>query len=161
MGFESIAAPTALRDAASPPSGLRALSNFLIARNLAIARTYTLSDRLNLALARTPGDKLGPYEIVAPIRRDGMGAHDARREPGKSDNFGFTDPNNGNSTKLTVFFFAELRRGRSDRDSSLWSTPPRSLSRTSPSNPPTHRLPRERAAGSSNRRSGRHGCRST
>ena len=56
---------------------------------------------------------------------------------------------------------AEIRRGRSDPGSSPWSTPPRSLSRTSPSSPRTHRLPRGLGAGSANRRSGRHGCRST
>src|SRR6185503_7182193 len=37
---------------------------------------------------------------------------------------------NGVSTELTALFSAELRRGRSDRDSSPWSTQPRSLSRT-------------------------------
>ena len=56
---------------------------------------------------------------------------------------------------------AEIRRGRSDRDSSPWSTPPRSLSQTSPSRPHTHRLPPGPAAGNANRRSGRHACRST
>ena len=67
----------------------------------------------------------------------------------------------GISTKLTTVFSAELRQGRSDRDSSPCSTRPRSLSRTSPLSPRTHRLPRGRAARSSNRRSGRHGWRST
>jgi Phosphoesterase family len=54
-----------------------------------------------------------------------------------------------------------LRRDRSGPGSSPWSTPPRSLSRTSPSNPRTHRLPRGRAVASANRRSGRRACRST
>ena len=56
---------------------------------------------------------------------------------------------------------AAIRRGRSDRDSSPCPTPPRSLSQTSPSSPRMHRLPQALAAGSANRRSGRHGCRST
>jgi len=51
--------------------------------------------------------------------------------------------------------------GRSDRGPSPWSTPPRSPPRTSPSSPHTHRLLRGRASASANRRSGRHGCRST
>jgi hypothetical protein len=53
------------------------------------------------------------------------------------------------------------RRGRSGRDSSLWSKPPRNPSRTSPSSPLRHRLPRSRAAVSANRRSGRCASRST
>lgn len=36
-----------------------------------------------LALARTPDDKLGPYEIIAPVRRGGTGAI-RPREPGKA-----------------------------------------------------------------------------
>ncbi len=56
---------------------------------------------------------------------------------------------------------AAIRRDQSDRHSSPWSTPPRSLSRTSASSPHTHRLPRGPGAGSANRRSGRPGCRST
>ena len=56
---------------------------------------------------------------------------------------------------------AEINRGRSGRGPSPWSMPPRSPSRTSPSSPRTHRLPQGRAAASANRRSGRHGCRST
>ena len=55
----------------------------------------------------------------------------------------------------------EIRRDRSGRRSSPWSTPRRSLSRTSPSSPRMHRLPRTRGAASANRRSGRRGCRST
>ena len=56
---------------------------------------------------------------------------------------------------------AELRRGRSDQGSSPSSTPPRSLSQTSPSSPRTHRLPRVLGAQSAHRRSDRHACRST
>ena len=58
-------------------------------------------------------------------------------------------------------FQHRIRRRRSGRRSSPWSTPPRSPSRTSPSRPRTHRLPRKRGAGSASRRSGRRGCRST
>jgi hypothetical protein len=58
-------------------------------------------------------------------------------------------------------FRPKIGRHRSDRGPSLWPTPPRSLSRTSPSRPRMHRLPRGRAAASANRRSGRHGYRST
>jgi hypothetical protein len=54
-----------------------------------------------------------------------------------------------------------LRRDRSGPGSSPWSTPQRSLSRTSPLSPRTHRLPRGRAVVSANRRSDRRGCRST
>jgi hypothetical protein len=62
----------------------------------------------------------------------------------------------------TRFDSAEIRlQPRSDRGPSPWSMPPRSLSRTSPWSPCTHRLPRGHAAASANRRSGRHGCRST
>ena len=63
--------------------------------------------------------------------------------------------------RLTSLLPPRLRRGRSDQGSSPWSTPPRSLSQTSPSSPRTHRLPRGRATASSSRRPGRHGCRST
>jgi hypothetical protein len=62
---------------------------------------------------------------------------------------------------LTAPFPAGLRQGRSDRRSSLCSTPLRSLSQTPPSSRYRHGLPRERGAASSNRRSDRHGCRST
>ncbi len=55
---------------------------------------------------------------------------------------------------------AVVRRGRSDRRSSPCSTPPRSLSRTSPSSRHMHRLQRPPGAGSWNRRRGRCGCRS-
>src|ERR1700685_518847 len=55
----------------------------------------------------------------------------------------------------------EVTLPRSDRGPSLWSTPPRSLSRTSLSNPRRHKLLREHAVASANRRSGRHECRST
>jgi hypothetical protein len=53
------------------------------------------------------------------------------------------------------------RRRRSDRGSSPWSTPPRSLSRTFLSRPSFRTPPRGRAVGSANRRSGRPGYRST
>jgi hypothetical protein len=56
---------------------------------------------------------------------------------------------------------AEIMQGRSGPGSSPWSMPPQSLSQTSPSRPHTHRPPQGRAAASANRRSGRHGCRST
>jgi hypothetical protein len=67
----------------------------------------------------------------------------------------------GRALEAVKTFSAEIRRGRSGPSSSPWSTPPRSLSQTSPSSPRTHRPPRGRAAASANRRSGRHGCRST
>ena len=47
-------------------------------------------------MALSPGEKLGPYEIVAPIGKDGMGARDAPPRARKSDDFGFADPNNRN-----------------------------------------------------------------
>jgi hypothetical protein len=47
---------------------------------------------------------------------------------------------------------AEIRRGRSDRRSSLWSTPPRSRPRTSFPRRRRHRLRQGRAARSSSRR---------
>ena len=65
------------------------------------------------------------------------------------------------STKLTARFPAELRQDRSDQGSSPCSTPPRSPSQTPPSSRHMHRLPRLPGAGSSNRRPGRHGYRST
>ena len=58
---------------------------------------------------------------------------------------------------LSLSRSAEIRQGRSDRRSSPWSRPPRSPSRTSPSSPRRHRLPRRRAAASASRRSDRRG----
>jgi hypothetical protein len=60
-----------------------------------------------------------------------------------------------------VLFSTAVRRGRSGPDSSPWSMPRRSPSRTSLSSRCTHRLPRRREAASATRRSGRHGCPST
>jgi hypothetical protein len=68
-------------------------------------------------MALSPGDKLGPYETVAPLGKSGMGARDAPPRARKSDDFGLADPNNSNSKKLTAFFIAELRQGRSDQGS--------------------------------------------
>ena len=66
------------------------------------------------------------------------------------------------SNRSTLFYSAEIRRPpRSDRGSSPCSTPPRSLSQTSPWSPCSHRLPRGHAVASANRKSDRHGCRST
>ena len=55
----------------------------------------------------------------------------------------------------------EISGDRSGRVPSPLSTPPRSHSRTSPSRPRPHRLPRTREAASAIQRSGRRGCRST
>ena len=79
-------------------------------------------------------------------------AESTEKRPGRSRPFSFLP---------LVGSRMQVRRGRSDRRSSPWSTPPRSPSRTSPSRPRTHRLPRRRGAASANRRSGRRGCRST
>ena len=59
------------------------------------------------------------------------------------------------------FIFSLITPLRSDRGSLPCSTPPRSLSRTSPWNQRTHRLPPAHAAASANRRSDRRACRST
>jgi hypothetical protein len=54
-------------------------------------------------MALYPGDKLGPYENVAGIRKGGVGG--ALRPPRarKIEDFGFADPNNSNITKWTAF----------------------------------------------------------
>jgi hypothetical protein len=62
---------------------------------------------------------------------------------------------------LKVLLSAELRQGRSDQGSSPCSMPPRSPSQTPPSSRRMRRPPRLPGAESSNRRQGRHGCRST
>jgi hypothetical protein len=49
-------------------------THFLQADLNEAGRRRTLRVRLNLALTRTPDDKLGPYEIVAPVGKGGMGA---------------------------------------------------------------------------------------
>jgi hypothetical protein len=64
-------------------------------------------------------------------------------------------------TKLSPTLFSDAKPLRSDRCSLPCSTPPRSPSRISPSSRRKHRLPREYAAASANRRSDRHECRST
>jgi hypothetical protein len=98
----------------------------LAATGVLLIVVYFCFKRISEGGTGTPGDKLGPYEIVVPIGKGGMGARDTPPRTRKSDGFGFTDPNKGNSTKLTAFFSAEFRQGRSDRGSSLWSTPKRS-----------------------------------
>ena len=56
---------------------------------------------------------------------------------------------------------AEIRPGRSDRDSSPCPTPPQSPAQTSAAHRHRRRLPRWRGVGSSNRRRGQRRCRST
>jgi hypothetical protein len=56
---------------------------------------------------------------------------------------------------------ANFARGRSDRCSSLCSTPPRSHARTSPSSLLVHKTRRRLGAPNSSRRRGRRPCRST
>lgn len=47
-------------------------------------------------MALSPSDKLGPYEIVAPIGKGSMGARYAPPRARKSDEFGLAGPNNRN-----------------------------------------------------------------
>jgi putative ABC transport system permease protein len=65
--------------------------DFSIRNGLAVAALrQTLRVRLNLALTRTPDDKLGPYEIVAPLGKGGMGARHTPPRAGRRDGFGLT-----------------------------------------------------------------------
>ena len=67
----------------------------------------------------------------------------------------------GATAEVRSAHLAGIRQGRSDRDSSPCPTPPRSRARTPAASRHRRRLPRSLGAGSSNRRRGRPGCRST
>ena len=115
------------------------------------------SDKPEVAVALTEFWMLHGFRSLEQIAE--IGARDAPPQARKSDDFRSADSNN--STKWTVFFFAQLRQGRSDQGSSPCSTQPRTLSQTPPSSRYSHRLLRLPGAGSSSQTADRRACRST